>query len=84
MWYVDYPSTCGRYDEGKFVATKMCCACGGGKETQPERKKYVCLDTEDKQKCDDNDEERMCGDEFGDGCEWYNSFYNITEGIAYN
>ena len=45
-WYDNNPSTCGRYDKDKFVADRMCCACGGGKETKPERKKYVCLDTD--------------------------------------
>ena len=32
--YVSYPSWCGGYDDGDFSSTSMCCACGGGTDTQ--------------------------------------------------
>jgi predicted outer membrane repeat protein len=31
-WYNTYPDTCGEHDDDDFIATDMCCACGGGVE----------------------------------------------------
>ena len=27
QFYYDYPSDCGHYDDGDFMANTMCCAC---------------------------------------------------------
>ena len=30
-WYASYRSSCGVYDDADFVASIMCCECGGGR-----------------------------------------------------
>ena len=29
-WYNAYPTSCGNYDTEEFIASDMCCICGGG------------------------------------------------------
>ena len=29
-YHTSHPSSCGQYDDKDFVASQMCCACGGG------------------------------------------------------
>ena len=29
-WYDSNPDGCGYYDDADFVASQLCCACGGG------------------------------------------------------
>ena len=29
-YYTDLPSACDMYDDNDFVATEICCECGGG------------------------------------------------------
>lgn len=33
-WYSDYPGACGTYDDSDFIATDLCCGCGGGNVTE--------------------------------------------------
>lgn len=31
-WYENSESQCGNYDDNDFVASELCCTCGGGAE----------------------------------------------------
>ena len=69
-WYDNFPSGCGAWDTDRFFSERMCCACGGG------------IQTEDAQCKDTN---KGLGDLTGDKCDWYDrnpegcGFYDTEE-----
>merc|ERR1719242_1774851 len=55
-WYDNFPSGCGVRDTDRFFSQRMCCACGGGIQTDTAQ----CYDTNN-----------GLGDIGGDMCDWY-------------
>lgn len=56
--YTEYPTTCGAGDNPNFVASDLCCACGGGS-------------TADQKDCEDTNDGALDSDGFS--CIWYDN-----------
>ena len=57
-WYDNFPSGCGAWNTDNFFSERMCCACGGGIQTDT----ATCKDTNN-----------GFGDTAGDKCDWYDA-----------